>query len=146
MAIAALRQYEGIRRVLLLFGPEESHPTYSAAEEAVVAARDRLDADEIQVMSIYGSGGMFDGTQRLKDVHASEFRQAFGAHRPEFTAILLDYDGSVISRQRGEFNLEAMLGDLGVHKRTHPTPPQREPQPHARGTRSGRHQSDEPPR
>lgn len=121
-----LAKYRDFNRVLLLFAPERSHPAYREAADRLGDQLDRVEEKEIKILSVFSSGRVYDNHDRLEGANDNAMRRRYGAHRDEFTAVLLDSDGHELLRQERHLNLDAMLYAL----KPGPVEPPQSPGPH----------------
>lgn len=112
MELPELKRYRGSNRVLLLFAPERSHPGFMQANGTLEAEGSRLQDFDMRIVTVFGSGRVFEEHQRLDGADAAAFRRRFGAHREVLTVLLLDEDGQVRARQEGALDLPALLATL----------------------------------
>jgi len=112
MDLPELAKYRGFSPVLLLFAPERSHPDYMDATARLSAAAPRLRERDLHILTVFGSGRVYEENRRVEDADATDFRRRFGAARDEFTAVLLDSEGRECARQRGDLDLPTLLRAL----------------------------------
>ncbi|WP_181919280.1 DUF4174 domain-containing protein [Alkalilimnicola ehrlichii] len=129
---AEVEQYQGLNRLLLIFAPANTHPAYVEAREWLRRARNELDEWDIRLVTVFSSGAVQLEGERAERADAAAFRRDFGAHREEFTAILLDVDGSERLRQHRAFDPQQMLDALRLSQTPQAATRQGRPAPHAR--------------
>ncbi len=130
-----IEYYRGFNPVLLLFAPERSHPAYVAAREQLRQVQDELNAWELQIFTVFSSGQVFHGSERLPKADVAAFRRDFGAHREQFTAVLLDVNGNEQLRQHREFDLREIFDQLRLLRAVASIPVQQPRQASARRAR-----------
>lgn len=128
---ADVASHRDFNRLLLLFAPEKTHPGHLAAREQLAELTAQLQQWELRVFSIFSSGAVFLDGERLERVEAADYRRDFGARREEFTAVLLDMDGSEVMRQHGRPQLQEMIDAIRSRQAPAPATKQGRPAPHA---------------
>ena len=104
-----LEDYQWKNRLLLVFSPSASEPSYRELETKLQQFRVELEDRDLLVFHILSAEGAVQHTHAFSPEAAHSLRQRYAVSDEKMTLILIGKDGGEKARQVGDFNLQALF-------------------------------------
>ncbi len=104
-----LADYQWKNRLLLVFSPSASDPSYRELEKKLQQFRAELEDRDLLVFHILCADGAAQHTHAFSPEAAHSLRQRYAVSENNLTLILIGKDGGEKTRQVGDFNLQALF-------------------------------------